>query len=131
MTMDERAIPWWRKALSAVTRGIRSAFGLLPRQSALDPEEPMTGDAIPENREEDKALTLDSPDLKIPAAVHDDLPEIAVVELAEPFSAPEAGAIEAEPVPVEAVAVDECEMADSNAESVSHEAEPETGSASQ
>src|ERR1035437_8038551 len=65
--MAEKAIPWWRKALQIALSGLRSGFGLFPRDARPEPvPETMISGSIRENREEEQALT--EPSTKIAAA---------------------------------------------------------------
>jgi segregation and condensation protein A len=74
--MDERTIPWWRKALSAVTRGIRSGFGFFGRPATVAPDAPAIANELKENRDEDKALTYHSPEQTAGAAAQHATPSI-------------------------------------------------------
>jgi segregation and condensation protein A len=65
--MAEKTIPWWRKALQIALSGLRSGFGLFPRDARPEPvPETMISGSIRENREEEQALT--EPSTKIAAA---------------------------------------------------------------
>ncbi|MGD0801045.1 MAG: segregation/condensation protein A [Terracidiphilus sp.] len=106
--MEDKTIPWWRKALNFAMGGIRSGFGLFPRFAKPEAgPEPDVLDPFNENPEEETALTEPLPQPEIVAVA----PAEAVIEAAvepTPSVAPEilpqpVGAIEAaiEPEPVE------------------------------
>jgi len=69
--MDERTIPWWRKALQAVTGGVRSVIGLFARPPRPVPAQPAVHNEFEEKREEDKALTHHPAEQSVEIAAQD------------------------------------------------------------
>ena len=68
--MEEKTVPWWRKALNYALDGIRSGFGLFSRaakpKAVVEPEAP--ADRKENLEQEEVSLTQDSPDVKANAA---------------------------------------------------------------
>ena len=95
--MEERTVPWWRKALSYALGGIRSGFGLFSRsaknKAAIEPE---IAAGHEENPEEEAELTKHSPKPE---------PVAEAVNEAEAVPVPEA-AVAAEPAEATVVSID-------------------------
>jgi segregation and condensation protein A len=86
--VDEKTIPWWRKALNFAMDGIRSGFGFFSRPAKIEasPEVIVTAN-FNENPEEETALTEAFPQPEIVAA-----PAIEAEQIVEPEPAPEPAA---------------------------------------
>jgi len=105
--MDQKTIPWWRRALEFALDGLRSGFGLFSRPARPEPvPEPMISSSIQESPEEDTDLTEPFPNTEIAA----DTPavpaeaEVALPSKPEPVAvAEEAPLAEAAPVPAPAI----------------------------
>ncbi len=86
--MEEKTVPWWRKALNYALDGIRSGFGLFSRaakpKAVVEPEAP--ADRKENLEQEEVSLTQDSPDVKANAA--------EAVEVAKSAPVPDAVAVE-------------------------------------
>jgi segregation and condensation protein A len=100
MRVEEKTIPWWRKALKIALGGIRSGFGLFSRsrkpEAAADPEIP---EKSAESRNEEPVLTESLPQPEIAVSA----PSIPAPSVAEIAVAPEPVA---EPIPEMPVAVE-------------------------
>ena len=92
--MQEKAIPWWRKALNFALGGIRSGFGFFPRPARLAPVAiPVFSGGYKEIPEEERALTKAFPKVEMIA------PAIPAEDGAKP------GAVtETKPLPEPAIA---------------------------
>ena len=111
--MQEKKVPWWRRALEFALGGIRAGFGLFSRPAENVPAEPLEDigliDKPKESLEVETELT-DQPNLEtIPAAAET---VAAHTPAAEPVLAPE---IDAELQPINAIApVDAAETVEAN-----------------
>jgi segregation and condensation protein A len=110
MQMEEKTVPWWRKALSYALGGIRSGFGLFSRSAkSRVANEPEIAAGQEENPEEEATLTEHSPKLE---PIADTVIEAEIAAVPEAAAAAEPEAEErletaSEPVPEEAAA-EEC-----------------------
>ena len=125
MQMEEKTVPWWRKALSYALGGIRSGFGLFSRSAkskAANEPERLAGQK--ENSEEEATLTEHSPKLE---SIADAVTESEAVPVPETAVAAEPEAEErlesaSEPVPEETAAEESLSQIESRREPA---AEPE------
>ena len=123
--MEEKTVPWWRKALSYALGGIRSGFGLFSRSAkskAANEPERLAGQK--ENSEEEATLTEHSPKLE---SIADAVTESEAVPVPETAVAAEPEAEErlesaSEPVPEETAAEESLSQIESRREPA---AEPE------
>jgi uncharacterized protein with beta-barrel porin domain len=64
--MEEKTVPWWRRALNFALGGIRSGFGLFSRHAKdKATEEPENFAGQEENPDKEAELTQDSPKLEV------------------------------------------------------------------
>jgi segregation and condensation protein A len=103
--MEEKTVPWWRKALSYALSGIRSGFGLFARSAKNEvAEEPGIVAGQQENTEEEAELTKDSPKLESVAVTVSEVDTVAapdtvvVTGLAEARVDETSGALPVQPV---------------------------------
>ncbi len=79
--MEEKTVPWWRRALSYALDGIRSGFGLFsrsPKNNAVDVPEKVAEQKL--NPEEESELTRHSPTIE---------PIVEIANQTEPLHVPE------------------------------------------
>jgi segregation and condensation protein A len=103
MHVEEKTIPWWRRALKFALGGIRSGFGLFPRSAKAEgaPEEKIL-ETPKEKLEEETVLTEASPQPEVVAAAKT-IPIEPVTESksqAEPVAAVEEGTLATPVLPV-------------------------------
>jgi segregation and condensation protein A len=125
MQMEEKTVPWWRKALSYALGGIRSGFGLFSRSAKSKvANEPEAVAGQKEKSEEEATLTEHSPKLE---SIADAVTESEAVPVPETAVAAEPEAEErlesaSEPVPEETAAEESLSQIESRREPA---AEPE------
>jgi segregation and condensation protein A len=115
MEMQEKKVPWWRRALNYAIGGIRSGFGLFPRPAITEPVEPLEEGNLIDRPIESLEVETELIDQPNPEAVPAAAETVAANTLAaEPVLAQ---AIEAEPQPADAIAsVDAAETVEENLE---------------
>jgi len=85
--MQEKMVPWWRRALDYALGGIRSGFGLFSRPAETESAAPLKENSLIDNPEESlevETVLTDQPNPKTPAAAAE--PMAAPAAAAEPVS---------------------------------------------
>jgi segregation and condensation protein A len=104
MQMEEKKLPWWRRALSIALDGLRSGFGLFSRSSKEDTDHaPETASGQQENPEEESELNQHSPKVETVVETVHTSQSVSPVEVAAEEVRPEPEAAEVLDTPMEAV----------------------------